>query len=245
MSKKEITDQDYANHKGMLEQRILLCKKEVEEDEFFANIEDHPERMDDYNVSIFRERSKVIKANLAAHEKMIKFIKKEYPNEIKYSKEDRYILEIDPVWMMKDERILERLKHFEYTVPILNYLWKYNRGIRGKELKEIIAFTEKKTKRKHINLKSGKKYEHAIFITNKEFLNEMCEAVGCSVIYIQKYLTALCKIGIIEKLGNDGRNGTVYADGYYVPYDDKCYKKPLLTNTKEFREALRSFNPLR
>lgn len=97
--------------------------------------------------------------------------------------------------------------------------------------------------KKHI---SGKNKEHnyATFVTNAEFLKNISEKIGCSINYVQKYLMAFNEIGIIKKLGNVGRNGTLYANGYYVEYGDQYRKEVFLKSNRVFKLALRTFDPL-
>jgi hypothetical protein len=72
----------------------------------------------------------------------------------------------------------------------------------------------------------------------------MVREIGCSENYIKKCFMALCEIGIIRKLGNVGRNGTLYADGYYVPYGDIIRKQVFLKDSWVYREGLRNLDPL-
>ena len=57
-------------------------------------------------------------------------------------------------------------------------------------------------------------------------------------------MQAFCECGILIKLGKvDRYGGMLYADGYYVQWGDKKVKHPFLKDTKEFKEALRTFRP--
>jgi|GEM_PF-4251453 len=229
---------DMKNRRYEDEAKSLYCKKH-----HIKDIDDEPDLEETQNLYLHSFKSKVIKSALAAHKQMITFIEKNYRKEIQFSRADKYILDESPVWMMKDEKIVQNLERFPFTIPILNYLWNYNRYTRGKELQDMSSLTKAVTGgEKHITGKN-KKYEYATFVTDAEFYKNMSDKIDCSKNYLQKYLIAFNKIGVIKKLGNVGRNGTLYTDGYYVPYDTTFRKQVFLKDTRAFKVALRTFDP--
>lgn len=247
-SQEEITAYYLCHLRDILNEKIHLCDEEAKavyyEKRGHVDFDDFPDLKEDFNGYLFWHKSKLIKSALAAHKEMIKYLEKNYREEIQYSKEDKYILGESPRWMMEDEKILQNLERFPLTIPILNYLWNLNRFTRGDELVEMFSLTKEVTGgKKHITEKN-KEYGYATFVTNSEFYNKMSKKIGCSINYIQKYLISFNKIWIIKKLGNVGRNGTLYADGYYVTYLDKYRKEVFLKNNRAFKTALRSFDPL-
>jgi hypothetical protein len=247
-SQEEITAH-YIEHLQTILNRIIFlhekkaksayCKKNGIND--IDDITDADENLDGY---LFSYKSKVIKSALAAHKQMITDIEENYQREIRYSREAKYILHESPLWMMKDEKIVQNFERFSFTIPILNYLWNYNRHTRGPKLKEMFSLTKDITGGEIYITEKKKKYEYATFVTDEKFYEKMADKIDCSQNYLQKYLMTLSKIGIIKKLGNVGRNGTLYTDGYYVPWDGTYRKEVFLKNTRVFKEALRSFNPL-
>jgi len=222
-----------------LQAESAYCKKSGIND--IDDITDADEELDGY---LFWYKSKVIKSALAAHRQMITDIEKNYQREIQYSKTDKYVLYRKPSWMMNDEKIVQKFERFPSTIPILNYLWNYNRYTRGNELKEMFSLTKEVTGGEIYITEKRNKYEYATFVTNAKFHIKMANKIGCSINYLQQYLMALNKSGIIKKMGNVGRNGTLYTDGYYVPYNSTYRKEVFLKDTRVFKEALRSFNPL-
>ena len=247
-SQKDLTEMYCKVLDIILDKDLTRCVEQagadVESELGFNAVKDNKWRKT-FHEYLLVNQSKVVKSTIAAYKHMIKCLEKDFQDELRYRKEDKYLLHKYPHWMMDDVKIVAALKRFQFTLPILNYLWNYNRFTRGDELKEMKSLTEERTGGKIYLTEKDKKYTYAIFVTNAEFRKNMSEQIGCSVNYIQQYLMALKKIGVIVKLGKVGREGTIYADGYYIPCPgDKLRKEVFLKNTKAFRSALRSFNPL-
>jgi len=249
ISQDQHTDRFVIRFQSQLDQRITLESKIVEKNfrENYGLFDGEPnELQEDFDRWLFDAKAKIVKACLAAHQEAIKKINEDYQRELKYRKADKYLLYEDPKWMMKDEVIVNNLVRFRFTIPILNYLWNINRYTRGEALKEMFDQTRKVAGQVKHKTDNGKLYRYATFVSNDAFYKKMASKIGCSKNYIQKYFIELMDIGILKKLGNVGRDGTLYADGYYIPYGDNQYRKEVfLRNESKFREGLRNFYPLR
>lgn len=252
ISQEQYTERFIIRFKGYLEGKLEPVLKFIEK-EFHDEKENLYDKAgisqdkfkEELESRLLSEKSKIIKACLAAHQRSIDKIKKNYEKELKFKKEDKYLLRENPRWMMEDSKIVYKLERFPFTIPILNYLWNFNRNTRGPELKQMIDQTEQVAGPIKYKTDKNKLYDYATFVTNEGFYEKMSKRIKCSKNYIQKYFIAFIKIGILKKLGKVGRDGTLYSDGYYVPYGDSFRKQVFLKDSPDFRYGLRNFDPLR
>jgi hypothetical protein len=190
---------------------------------------------------LFLARSRVVKAFNSAIEGIQKHVLENHKRELFYSKKNMFPTK----WMENDKRIAETLDKYPFTLPILNYLFNLNRRGYGGEIRsKMLQLFEKVGGKKFEKNDAKRRFverELSIFKTDKEFYAEAAKAVECSEIYCKRYIRALKASGIILFVGKDGRNGSVYADGYYVPHKQGYRKVPLLT--AKMKKALRDFKP--
>jgi hypothetical protein len=136
-------------------------------------------------------------------------------------------------WMTVDKKIKDIFKRYPLIVPLLNYLFNYNRYLRGEDFKRQIKFNDEKIGHKYKS--NGKKYEYSTFITDKDFYDEITHKLKCSKRTIQSYLNAFVYMGILSNW-RFGNNRWIYADGYFSKYGDRLRKRHFLTEKKHKME---------
>jgi len=189
---------------------------------------------EDKDYFLLQARAPVIKQHMAALKEQEKYLSDHYKRELYYSKENRYPLQ----WMLNDSQTSNSLEQFPKIIPILNHIYNLNRR-KGSKYWMVDDLIDRVTK------KSGESSTYngnnlAVFVTDKEFYDELMEKLNCSMKIIQKYLTAFAAESIIMNLGNVGRNGSLYADGYYTLYVNTRKKNPFLKKA-DHMGALRDF----
>jgi hypothetical protein len=136
-------------------------------------------------------------------------------------------------------------------IGLLNFLDRCNRykNERGMALRMLDEFSEKKG-REFVYTAENKKgeivqYEYAVILVNAHLYGRITEIYGkqfrCSRNYMQKFIAAFCKVGILKLLGRDGNRGYMYANGYYYPWRGDYVKQPFLKMEPEFIRFLEDF----
>lgn len=227
----------YRRFRRIVASRISKAEKRAREEMGLDDIDDQGA----VQGRLFIARMKAVKSIYSALEKVSKFVRRNYKKELSFSG-DRYPRQ----WMLDDKRIKEKLDTYA-IVEILNYIDWQSRGKKGQQYKDMVDLTDEVTggKKHKYEDKSGDlvKRDYAVFLTNKKFYEKMTREIGLSKGYIQKFLQSFCKSGIFIQLGRCGREGMLYADGFFTQWDNKPRKHTFLKNTREFREALRNFKP--
>ena len=221
--------------KELLNRRLRFDIEEAEEQKAeyleFDHTDFSKKEKDDY---LLQARAPVIKQHMAALKEQENYLLKYYKRELNFSKEFIY----PRLWMLNDKRISKTLDRCTKIIPILNYIYNLNRrkGSKYWKMDDLIA--------KATN-KSGQSSTYngnnlAVFVTDKEFYEELMEKLNCSRVLIEKHLKVFAAESIIVNLGNAGNTGTLYADGYYTEYANRRRKHPFLTQAKH-KDALREF----
>ncbi|MDY6839239.1 MAG: hypothetical protein SWH78_14840 [Thermodesulfobacteriota bacterium] len=159
----------------------------------------------------------------------------EFREALNYRKEFIYPRE----WMRNDKRIWKKLEARPIIVDLLNYLYNYNRFLKGEDYRQTVEWVDMKMGgQKYTG--TGEKHDFAVFVTDPNFWHELDKNLEYSEGYPKKVMKAFCDAGIIIKLKDLGREGTLYADGYYTQMPgNRKVKHPFLKKNKEFRKALR------
>jgi hypothetical protein len=209
-----------------------------EEDDDYEIFDDAESPEKYYKIELRYRRKEIIKTFYATLQEMLTYMSREYKQELMSSKW------YEKAWVEQDERIQKTLKKYPYIKKTVDFIDKKNHYLRGKEYQQMVAEVYRLTGGMKYTSNNGSERDYAVFVTDKNFYRKITAELECSKINIQKYLQTFCKYGIIKKLCDVGREGTLYADGYYVPYEpDKIRKIRFLKKSPEFIKALRNFKP--
>jgi len=144
-------------------------------------------------------------------------------------------------WMLDDPRIKEVLKRFEYLCPIMNFIFHYNKRIRGEEYDKMVVLADRLTNKEKYN-----GHDFSLISVNRIFYDKITKAVKLGEDAIGKYLKELCNRNILNKVGRDFNNNSramCYLDGYFVKDAQGYHQKySFLKETKEWKEELRNFD---
>ena len=187
---------------------------------------------------LFIATSKAVKAWLKDVKQARDYVSKKYKAELRYGAKW-----YPRVWMLRDKRIAATLEKYPAVVPILNLIDKESRYKKGPSYKDMVETADRVTGASKYEPPSGKgPYSFASFFVDAKFYRRIAEKVGYSEAYIKKFITSFCECGILIKLGKaDRHGGMLHADGYYVQGGHRLVKQRFLKNSKEFKEALRTF----
>jgi hypothetical protein len=145
-------------------------------------------------------------------------------------------------WMINDTKIFQTLTKFR-IIDVLNFLDTSNVDPKGKDFGKLVKGKKYESISKS-GAKEGKqvKYDYSIILVNKEFYQKIRDEIGLGTSAIQKYLKAFCDIGILLKLGKAGKDNRemLYADGYYVKWEDGKNRK-IRFLTAKMKSGLQGF----
>ncbi len=140
-----------------------------------------------------------------------------------------------PSKAMKDHPVW---KKYPLLLKMLNTL-EAKRIIEGKKEYVFLFHFDKS-----LYKKKGKKtsYPYAAFKTDNNFYETIIPVLGITQIALRKYLSELCKTGILVLLEKEGKHHVpIYALGYFSKLEDGYVLIPFLTI--ETMEMLDQFNP--
>jgi hypothetical protein len=164
---------------------------------------------------------------------LLEIIKKEYAHV--YKKKKSHYPENGFVWMQRDKRIKANLETFR-IIDILNFLYKYNRRLRGQAYKDMVALADGK--------KHNGKHDYSSFVVDAKFYDKATKAIGLEKITLQKYFQHFCHGGILIQGKKIDTGGMIYSDGYFT--EDLAGKKQKRVFVKQedpmIIRALREFD---
>lgn len=183
----------------------------------------------------FRIRADIIQAVFAANNDFTGYLKDNFKAELYHRKADLF----PRSWMLKDNKIKDAIDRCSRFLPIINALHNRNRYAR-EELKVMQTEVDKITgKNKIETLKKGAAYI-SYFTGNAEFYDDLKTRTDIPVNTIKKYIAAFIKIGIVKKIHDGGKGGTLYADGWFQQtQDNQLQKYPFLIQTAGIKKGLR------
>ncbi len=125
-------------------------------------------------------------------------------------------------WMVNDKSICAMLNEYPYFVPILNILWKRSKHLDSKESldrKERYGINDRGM---HRDMKG--KLQHCALLPEFTY-DQVARELGKSAQLVQKYLKAMCDIGILRMFHQKGRHPfTVYSIGYWSEWINNRFK---------------------
>ncbi|RQW88572.1 MAG: winged helix-turn-helix transcriptional regulator [Geobacter sp.] len=137
-------------------------------------------------------------------------------------------------WMTNDKGMRAMLNRYEHFSAILNIMWRKRKHIdyQGSlNLREKLGLGERADAGMIVDA-NGKERYCALLpadLTHEDIAKEL----GKSAQLVQKYLKAMCDIGVIKRFHQKGRNPfTVYSIGYWVEWENKQRVMPFLQQKK-------------
>ncbi len=172
---------------------------------------------------LFYLESKAITEFYKELENFKKYILETYPGQV-WKKRLWYPRK----WMLDDTQISKLLGR-DRIADVLNALEEKQRLFSPEGV-------QYKNKTKNATGKRSKSYSYACFITNADFYKKILPELKMAKITLQKYLTALYKVGALVRLDKTGayekKNEILYAVGYYSEYNGRPKLNRFLTKTK-------------
>ena len=172
----------------------------------------------------YNELGNYMKSFKAEHKKQIRQNDQWYPRK----------------WMEKDQVIASIMARYPRIPDILNTLEARKDG-RGYIY--LLHPTEERYKEKNLRQFEAGEWKHpfAVFVADAGFYDTILAGLEMKRITLQKYLSALCKAGILKKLPKTGKyhNIPIYAVGYFAEWRGQLVLKRFLT--MDNKRTLRDF----
>lgn len=147
-----------------------------------------------------------------------------FPKELKYSDYNVFPRR----WMVKDKQINSNLQKYPLICEILNYIYNLNRYDGCWIAKE--------------NKYSYDKHPASYFITSSKFYNELVKRVGCGQRTATRYIKLLLDYGLLQHKQTLFHNQQIIIDGYFIEWNGKYKKIPLIQENKFFRDVFRTLS---
>ena len=147
-----------------------------------------------------------------------------FPKELKYSDYNVFPRK----WMIKDKQINSNLQKYPLICEILNYVYNLNRYDGYWAAKE--------------NKYSYDKNPASYFVTSSKFYDGLVKKVGCAERTATGYIKLLINFGLLQRKQKLFHNKQIIIDGYFIEWNGKYKKLPLIRENKFFKGVFRTIS---
>ncbi len=183
--------------------------------------------------TLFRTNRKTTADFVRALDDFRRYIFKNYKDELWGA--DHYPLK----WMLKEKAIRTAITRGN-IIRILNYFDKNSLKPKSKESQLLSNKWVYETQINEAGRLIPQKVPYSFILVNEDFYAAAMAELNLSKIYIQKHIQGFKTAGILTHLGKTGENNReqLYADGYFLKWDNKWRKIRFLQDKREFRRCL-------